>query len=68
MHSFVVSRIVAWYEQGRDVDQLLPLLSTYLGHVSIENTRAYLTVNGLLLEQAANRFARNTSALDEVGP
>lgn len=67
-HSFVVSRIVAWYEQERDVDQLLPLLSTYLGHVSIENTRAYLTVNGLLLEQAADRFARNTSALDEVVP
>jgi hypothetical protein len=58
--------VAAWYQDGRDVDHLLPLLSTYLGHVSVENTRAYMTVNGQLLEQAAARFARKTSALDEV--
>jgi hypothetical protein len=41
-------------------------LSTYLGHISVENTRLYLTANGVLLEQAAVRFADFTSALDEV--
>jgi integrase len=65
-HSFVVLRMAEWYREGRDVEQLLPLLSTYLGHVSVENTRAYMSSNGLLLEQAAVRFARKTSALDEV--
>lgn len=65
-HSFTVCRLADWYAQGRDVDTLLPILSTYLGHVSVENTRAYLTANGLLLERAATLFARRTTFLDEV--
>ena len=65
-HTFAVSRIAAWYQEGRDVNTLLPALSTYLGHVSVENTRLYLTANGALLEQAAQRFAHKTRALDEV--
>jgi integrase len=65
-HTFAISRVARWQAQGRDVDALLPALSTYLGHVSVENTRLYLTANGVLLEQAAVRFADSTSALDEV--
>ncbi len=67
-HTFAISRVAAWYEQGRDVNALLPGLSTYLGHISVENTRRYLTANGVLLEHAAERFAQQTSALDEVLP
>ncbi len=65
-HTFAIGRIAAWYEQGCDVDALLPILSTYLGHVSVENTRAYLSVNGLLLQKAATLFAQKTSFLDEA--
>lgn len=65
-HTFAIGRIEAWYAEGRDVNSLLPALSTYLGHVSVENTRLYLTANGSLLEKAAARFANQTSALDEV--
>lgn len=65
-HTFAVSRVAAWYAQGKDVDALLPALSTYLGHVSVENTRWYLIANGGLLEQAGTRFERWTSALGEV--
>lgn len=65
-HTFAIGRVEAWYAEGRDVNALLPALSTYLGHVSVENTRLYLTANGALLEQAAARFANQTSALDEV--
>ena len=67
-HTFAVSRVAAWYEQGRDVNALLPALSTYLGHLSVENTRLYLTANGALFEHATARFADLTSALDEVRP
>lgn len=67
-HTFAVGRVEAWYAQGRDIDALLPALSTYLGHLSVEHTRLYLTANGALLEQAAARFADSTSALDEVRP
>ncbi|HEY4812592.1 MAG TPA: tyrosine-type recombinase/integrase [Solirubrobacteraceae bacterium] len=65
-HSYAVCRLADWYAQGRDVDSLLPILSTYLGHVSIENTRTYLTANGLLLDRAATIFAAKTTFLDEV--
>lgn len=65
-HTFAVSHVAAWYAEGKDVNALLPTLSTYLGHLSVENTRLYLTANGTLLEQAAERFEHSTSALDEV--
>jgi integrase len=67
-HTFAINRVAVWYEESRDVNALLPALSTYLGHVSIENTRLYLTANGALLNLAAARFADQTSALDEVQP
>ena len=65
-HTFAVSCVEQWYSQGRNVNALLPALSTYLGHVSVEKTRQYLTANGVLLEEAAARFAHHTCALDEV--
>lgn len=65
-HTFAIGRVEAWYAQGCDVNALLPTLSTYLGHISVENTRLYLTANGSLLEQAAARFAHKSGALDEV--
>jgi len=65
-HSFAVKHVEAWYAEGRDVGLFLPALSTYLGHVSVENTRLYLRSNGLLLEQAALRFENTTRALDGV--
>ena len=65
-HTFAVRCVTTWYEQGREVDKLLPALSTYLGHISVENTRHYLVANGTLLQQAARRFEHHTQALDEV--
>lgn len=65
-HTFAINCVTTWYVQERDVNALLPALSTYLGHVSVENTRLYLTANGALLDRAAARFAHQTSALDEV--
>ncbi len=65
-HTFAISRVAAWYTEGRNLESLLPILSTYLGHSSVENTRLYLTANGALLEQASARFAHQTRILDEV--
>ena len=33
-HPFAVSTLICWYQAGADVGALLPLLSTYLGHVN----------------------------------
>lgn len=65
-HSFTVLSVATWYRDHRDVNALLPALSTYLGHVSVQNTRSYLRQNGLLLEQACRRFSVKTTKLDEV--
>jgi integrase len=67
-HAFAVHRVAAWYAEDRDVETLLPALSTYLGHVSIENTRTYLRENGVILKQAAARFEAHTASLDKGAP
>jgi site-specific recombinase XerD len=56
-HSFTVHRLTAWYRQGVDVQRLLPVLSTYLGHTDLEGTKVYLSMTPELLQQASLRFA-----------
>lgn len=56
-HSAAVHRLTAWYREGKDVQKLLPLLSTYLGHTDIGGTQHYLTMTADLLQQASARFA-----------
>ncbi|MUZ66405.1 tyrosine-type recombinase/integrase [Agrobacterium vitis] len=57
-HSFAVHNLTAWYRQGADVQRLLPVLSTYLGHSDLEGTKVYLSMTPELLQQASLRFAR----------
>jgi len=57
-HSFALRRLTTWYREGKDVQKLLPLLSTYLGHVDIASTQRYLTMTPELLQEASTRFAR----------
>ena len=56
-HSFAVHSLTAWYCQGADVQRLLPVLSTYLGHSDLEGTKVYLSMTPELLQQASLRFA-----------
>ena len=58
-HSFACNRVLAWYRQGKDINALLPVLATYLGHVSIASTQVYLHASAELLEQASERFHEN---------
>ncbi|MFT5434889.1 MAG: integrase/recombinase XerD [Myxococcota bacterium] len=62
-HTFTVRTVASWYVSGRGVSQLLPALSTYLGHVSVENTRIYLRANALLLEHARRLFEQRAAAV-----
>lgn len=57
-HAAAVHRLTAWYREGKDVQRLLPLLSTYLGHVDIASTQLYLTMTPELLHEASKRFAK----------
>lgn len=57
-HTFAVHRLVNWYQDGADVQRLLPLLSIYMGHVHLSSTQYYLTMTPELLRQASQRFER----------
>jgi integrase len=64
-HAFAVHRLIAWYHEGADVQACLPLLSTYLGHVNVSGTQAYLTMTPELLAQASKRFERYAAIGEE---
>lgn len=57
-HSFAVHRLTSWYQEKKDVQQLLPILSTYLGHRSLACTTVYLTMTDDLLQEANIRFKK----------
>lgn len=65
-HTFAVHRLVAWYREDADVQARLPWLATYLGHVGLAGTQAYLTMTPELLTEASRRFQRY-AALGELG-
>ncbi|MER8428658.1 tyrosine-type recombinase/integrase [Mesorhizobium sp. M1403] len=54
-HRFAVTRLSLWHQQRADVQALLPLLATYLGHASYSDTAYYLTGSADLLAIAAER-------------
>jgi len=55
-HTAAVHRLIAWYRSGADLQELLPKLATYLGHVDLSATQRYLTLTPELLQQASLRF------------
>jgi site-specific recombinase XerD len=55
-HAFAVHRLIAWYREGADVQALLPVLATYLGHINVSSTQAYLSMTSELLAEASRRF------------
>jgi integrase len=57
-HTFAVKTLRDWYRSGVDVEQRLPWLSTYLGHVNPTTTYWYLTATPELLTLAADRLER----------
>jgi len=54
-HTFAVRRLEAWYRDGQDVQALLPLLATYMGHVQYTCTAYYITAVPQLMALAAAR-------------
>jgi integrase len=57
-HTFACRRLLAWYQEGADVDLKVPALSTYLGHVGVSSTYWYFTAVPDLMAAAAARFER----------
>lgn len=55
-HTFAVSRLVRWYEEGADVGQKPLALSTYLGHAKVTDAYWHLTGVPELMAIASRRF------------
>lgn len=64
-HTFAVHRLTAWYQQGNDVQRLLPQLSVYLGHAWLSSTQFYLSMTPELLQEANNRFEQYALPKDD---
>ena len=62
-HSFAVRALLRWYQAGADVQVKLPLLATYMGHVSIASTEYYLPFVADLAAAAGERFERYAGEL-----
>jgi integrase len=57
-HTFAVSRLLEWYRAGLKVNDLLPNLSTYMGHADPACTYWYLTATPELLSVAGEYFQK----------
>ncbi len=57
-HTFAVNRLLSWYQEKKDVQQLLPILSVYMGHTYLAHTSVYLSMTDDLLREANARFEK----------
>lgn len=55
-HRFAVRRLESWYRDGADLQAMLPVLATYMGHAQYTDTAYYLTSTSELLSLAAERY------------
>lgn len=55
-HRFAVMTLLRWYRGGQDAERLLPVLSTYLGHVNVSDTYWYLSAWPELMHEARRRL------------
>jgi integrase/recombinase XerD len=62
-HSFALQVLLRWYRAGVDLQAKLPLLATYMGHVSIASTEYYLPLIPELAVEASNRFRSRYGAV-----
>jgi integrase/recombinase XerD len=62
-HSFAVHALLRWYRSDVDVQAKLPILSTYMGHVSIASTQYYLPFIESLSQEASIRFEKRCGRL-----
>jgi site-specific recombinase XerD len=55
-HSFAINTLRQCYTRGHDAQGMLPVLSTYMGHVSVASTHHYLPFVEEIRSEASERF------------
>lgn len=61
-HRFAIQTLLDWYREGTNIEQQLPVLSTYLGHACVRDTYWYLSACPELMGEAARRLDRRWEA------
>jgi integrase/recombinase XerD len=64
-HTMAVHSLLRWYREGADLDAMLPVLATYLGHQSLAGTQRYLHLTAELFPEIA---VRANAAFGDVIP
>lgn len=64
-HTFAVKRMTSWYKEDRNIQEMLPFLATYMGHVQYTSTAWYLQVTPELLALAAKRYFSSLKPREE---
>jgi integrase len=55
-HNYACRRLALWRAEGKDINAMLPVLATAMGHVNIFHTQIYLHIAPIELHQAATRL------------
>jgi integrase len=55
-HRFAVTTLINWYRSGKDVETVIPSLSTYLGHAHVRDTYWYFSACPELMALAVQRL------------
>jgi integrase len=57
-HRFAIETLLRWYRAGENVERLLPVLSTFLGHGAVTNSDWYLRCTPELMAAASDLLER----------
>jgi integrase len=66
-HHFAYANIERWMTQRIDVAAMLPYLSTYMGHATVESTYYYIHTSPDFMQAYTQITAEGGSPLPEVG-
>lgn len=65
-HNYACRRLALWREEGRDVNAMLPVLATAMGHVNIMHTQIYLHMELGDLRHAATLLNTRLNTHSEI--
>jgi integrase len=67
-HNYACRCLAIWREAGADIEALLPVLATAMGHVNLFSTQRYLHLDAVALQNAAALFNTHVASHSEPKP
>ena len=65
-HNYACRVLTLWRQAGMDINALLPVLATAMGHVKIFDTQIYLHIDAVALQDAADTFKSHITTHQEL--